>query len=92
MRSLPCNSPNITGYSALSGHYGTVVIQSHAQDTGLISYDELDAKYSTQSDVWIYMPIDEGEHIDAISAMIRVQQRSYMPVEDISLIVSQADT
>lgn len=86
MRSLTCNSPNITGYSALSGRYGTVTIQSHAQDTGLISYEELDAKYSSQSDVWIYMPIDAGEHVDTISVMLRVQRGSY--IKEIALIVS----
>lgn len=85
MSHFICNDPHNTGYSALSAWNSTLTIKSHGQNPDLGFYRE---DYS-DSDIWIYMPIDNGEYITAIFARLLVQAGTCM---DIAIIVSNDDT
>lgn len=85
MSQFICNDRKTTGYSALSAWNSTITIKSHKQDVDSACYEEGDP----ESDIWVYMPIDDGEYVTAILARLWVRALSCM---DIAIIVSESNT
>ncbi|CAJ2505609.1 Uu.00g130030.m01.CDS01 [Anthostomella pinea] len=67
MQHIWCNSPAVKGYSARCSHYSVSRLLCHIEneDPGKV-YQQADSNQDDH-DVWIYLPIDEGERTQTIS-------------------------
>lgn len=90
MCHLTCNSAAVTGLSALCSYQGTILIQEHTVKTDLTINRKLKG-HPRQQPVWVYMPMDEDEYIEAISVCTKVRVRAIDQRRDadfVSFVVS----
>ncbi|RFU24523.1 hypothetical protein B7463_g11814, partial [Scytalidium lignicola] len=62
---LDCNGPHTTGYSAATNGVSIATIQAHGKNMDYGLYRDVD-RFFAGTMLWIYMPIDHGEHLTEI--------------------------
>jgi len=68
MSSLDCNTPRIDGYSAAIFGFHIAKIYAHRSDDSTNFYSDMDMDSVSDSMLWMYMPVDENEHLSQIWA------------------------
>lgn len=82
------------GFSALCSYEGMIFIYEHTSDTDFAIYDTIYQQledHLSRAAVWIYMPMDENEYLEAVFVRMKVWERAIDQsrfAHSISLIVS----
>ncbi|KAI8714701.1 hypothetical protein NCS52_01190500 [Fusarium sp. LHS14.1] len=66
MTYFNCNAPDVTGYTMVCQSHWVSTIHAHGKEDDAEFYKEVDACFSDQVHVLIYMPVDQGEYITEI--------------------------